>query len=357
MASNEQPLSFWERADLYPGQLAVMGAVLYNAVAGVFRGNSGNKEYKLHVANAMVRKTVTRLSPRQLQALSPSTDEAYEAFMKSKGVQPESVSLPHSAKGHWIGNKNAKKVMVYYHGGGFALGAGEGHFDFYSGLVDSLTANGHDVAIFFLSYALAPQSAYPTQLRQAVEALRYILVETGRAPADVIIGGDSAGGNLALAVLLHLTHPHPEIEPLAGNLAPLAGVVAFAPWVNFATDGKSMQENRYKDIIPAAALECWSSNYVSGKGKTGDAWCEPNRAPLEWWKGAKADHVLILAGGDEILFSSIDDFAKKFQTVVPNTTYVVGYGETHVAPVYSGRVLGRETQQGRELRRWLGPRL
>lgn len=256
--------------------------------------------------------------------------------MKGKSLQPDTVTLPHGAKGHWIGNKNAKKVIVYYHGkapdhpicpqpnptnphpgGGFALSGGEGHFTFYNGLIESLNANGHDVALFFLSYTLTPHASYPTQLRQAVEALRYILISTPRTPADVIVGGDSAGGNLALAVLLHLTHPHPEIEPLAADLAPLAGVVAFAPWANFAVDGPSMQKNRYKDVIPPEALVNWSRAYLAGK--TADAWSEPNRAPLEWWKGAKAEHVLILAGGDEILFSPIDDFAKKFQVCLSSS--------------------------------------
>ncbi|KAF9886333.1 hypothetical protein FE257_011592 [Aspergillus nanangensis] len=356
MASQE-PISLWEKIDIYPAQVSILTSTLYNAITGIFRGQSGSKEYKLHVANAMIRKMVTRLNSKQIQHLSPTTNAAYEAFMKQKGLQPESVSLNHGATGHWIGNKTAKKVLIYYHGGGFALGGSDGHFTFYSDLITQLNANGHDVALFFLSYTLTPHAAYPTQLRQSVEALRYILTSTQRSPSDVIVGGDSAGGNLALAVLLHLTHPHPEIDAIAGSseMAPLAGVVAFAPWVNFATDGASMQTNRYKDVIPPEALEMWSRAYLAKKPS--DAWSEPNRAPVEWWKGAKTEHVLILAGGDEILFSAIDDFAKKFQAVVPNTMYVVGYDETHVAPVYSGQILGKETQQGRELRRWLGPRL
>jgi hypothetical protein len=36
--------------------------------------------------------------------------------MKKRGLQPESVTLPHNTEGHWIGNKNAKNVIVYYHG-------------------------------------------------------------------------------------------------------------------------------------------------------------------------------------------------------------------------------------------------
>ena len=36
--------------------------------------------------------------------------------MKNKGLRPETVTLAHGAKGHWIGNPSAKKVIIYYHG-------------------------------------------------------------------------------------------------------------------------------------------------------------------------------------------------------------------------------------------------
>lgn len=42
---------------------------------------------------------------------------------------------------------------------------------------------------------------------------------------------------------------------------------------------------------------------------------------------------------------------------MPNTTYVVGYGETHVDAVYSASLKSTESQQGKELKRWLGARL
>jgi acetyl esterase/lipase len=198
-------------------------------------------------------------------------------------------------------------------GGGFALPPVAGHFAFLSTLIDDLNKNGHSVAIFFLAYTLSPPAEYPTQLRQAVEALRYTLTQDARDPSNVVVGGDSAGGNLALAVLLHLTHPHPEIDPISlPDGAELAGVFGFAPWVSFALDGESIKANRYKDVIPEEGLKVWAESYL-GKRKEGDAWSEPAKAPLEWWVGAKAKRVLILAGGDEILFSAVEEFAKKLQ--------------------------------------------
>lgn len=195
-------------------------------------------------------------------------------------------------------------------GGGFALAAGAGHFSFLNALIKTLNSNGHDVSVFFLAYSLTPPATYPTQLRQAVESLRYILSTTHRDPSSVMIGGDSAGGNLALAVLLHLSHPHPEIDPLELS-APLKGVFAFAPWVSFRSDWPSLETNRYKDMIPKEALATWSKAYL--RGKKGDSWSEPLLAPTEWWRGAKTEHVLVLAGADEILLSPIEEFVERFK--------------------------------------------
>ncbi|PLB43513.1 alpha/beta hydrolase fold protein [Aspergillus steynii IBT 23096] len=354
MTTKSLSLSLWERVDLFISQLSAFGSVLCRALTGVFRGQSGAKTYKLHVGNSLIRAFGSRLSPRQFQHVYPPTKSAYETFMKSKGIEPESVTLNDGATAHWIGNKNAKNVVVYYHGGGFVIPAADGHFEFFTSLVARLNAANHDVAIFFLAYTLAPQEIYPVQLRQSADALRYILTETGRSPSNVVVGGDSAGGNLALALLLHLSHPHPDIEPLGHALSsPLAGVVGFAPWVDFGVDGPTIQQNRDKDMIPEIALVNWSREYLGGK--EGDEWSEPNRAPVEWWRDAreKTQRLLFLTGNDEILFSAIDAFVKKVQTVVPDATYVVGHRETHVAPVYSGQFLNEETQQGKALESWL----
>ncbi|KAI9036344.1 putative 6-hexanolactone hydrolase [Aspergillus affinis] len=376
MALDRTSLSLWERADLLAAQLSAVGAALYSAITGAFRGKSGASSYMLHVGNAMIRSLVGRLSSRQLQYVYPSTKSAYESFMKSKGLEPENVTLNHGATGHWIGDKNAKNVVVYNHGGGFAIPASEGHFDFYTSIINHLNASNPshgDIAIFFVAYTLTPHETYPTQLRQSISALQYILTETHRSPENIILGGDSAGGNLALAVLLHLVHPHPDIEPLGPLLdghPPLAGVFAFAPWVSYNLDGATIKGNRKKDMIPAKVLVDWSRGYLASGSSTnggtkedevreGDAWSEPNKAPVEWWRDAreKTDSVLFLAGRDEILFSGIEAFVEKVKSVIPDATYVVGHGETHVAPVYSGQFLSEEAQQGKALKSWLAARL
>lgn len=67
------------------------------------------------------KKTWSRIwqqltSPLLDRYLSPPDDEVYQTVMKKRGLQPEVVQLPHDTEGYWIGNKNAKNVVVFYHG-------------------------------------------------------------------------------------------------------------------------------------------------------------------------------------------------------------------------------------------------
>jgi acetyl esterase/lipase len=303
---------------------------------------------------AAIRRMCDRTSDRQKQTMNPPTTSVYMSTMQKRGLQPEIVSLPHNTEGFWLGNKNAKNVVIYFHGGGFALPAVPSHFDFWLDLLQVVNDNGHDIAVFFPRYTLTPYGTYPTQLRQVTGALRYILNETGRSPSNVIVGGDSAGGNLAMATLLHLSHPHPEIEPISLS-EPLAGVFGYAPWINFSNAGPSFKDNEWKDILTPSVLKGWSASYLGGQ--VSDNWNEPDRAPAEWWQDAKTERILILAGSDEILLSPIEQFANKVKSAFPNTTYVVGYDESHDASFYVDAGSKEGTQTGRELRRWITSRL
>ncbi|KAJ5826835.1 hypothetical protein N7447_003598 [Penicillium robsamsonii] len=345
-------LGLWERADIPFMHLSVYASMVYAAITGVFRGKGSPKRYDHHVLTAVFRKVIDRRSDRQIQYLTPPTSVAYADVMKKRGLEPETVALPHDVEGHWIGNKDAKNVIIYYHGGGFAMPAIAAYFEFWLEMLKALNETGHDLAVFFPRYTLTPHATYPTQLRQAVEALRYIINETGRSPANVIIGGDSAGGNLTTATLLHLSHPHPEIEPLTLS-TPLAGAFTYAPWIQFSTEWPSMKENQWKDIVTAPTLTRWSDSYRADK--QADNWNEPFNAPAEWWSGVKAEKILVLVGGDEILLSPIQEFVKKIKSVYEEITLVVGQDESHDAPFYT--MTKEDSQTKTELRRWLAARL
>jgi len=144
----------------------------------------------------------------------------------------------------------AKYTMVFYHGGGFMAPGSPNHIDL---LFRMVKWSNNNLAIFCVAYTLSPAGVYPTAIHQSVEGLRYILDLAGHAPGTTLIGGDSAGGNLVLAVISHISgHPHPQsdiVKPL--NLsAPLKGALAIAPWTS--SDNKkypSMDAHRSRDIV------------------------------------------------------------------------------------------------------------
>jgi acetyl esterase/lipase len=53
--------------------------------------------------------------------INPSTAKSYEAACKAQKITPQTIDLPNGTKANWIGKKDAKNVLIYYHGGGFVL--------------------------------------------------------------------------------------------------------------------------------------------------------------------------------------------------------------------------------------------
>lgn len=221
------------------------------------------------------------------------------------------MSLSHNAHGHWIGDAStADNVLIWYHGGGFSLPANMGYFEFFARIVDDMSAQGKSVAVFSLSYTLAPHGPYPTQLRQAVECLRYVLQQNERAPRSVFLGGDSAGGNLVGGVLSHLAHPHPDIEPLVVKQN-LGGAVMIAPWTLLDAEFPDRIIYSGGDIITEDVAGPWAKAYIAD-GKR-DYYTDLSTAPADWYETFPVEKVLVTGGENEILLPVIEDFAQKFK--------------------------------------------
>lgn len=189
-----------------------------------------------------------------------------------------------------------------------------GHLQYLTDMKDTLVAQGSDVAVLLLAYDLAPEHKYPTQLRQAIECLRYLIETTGRSPSDISLGGDSAGGNLTISVLSHLTHPHPEIPALPLQTK-LHAALLLSPWCSFNTHTPAYKTNAEKDCFDARPLERWSAAFLGNDSPfAGDFYSEPVTAPASWWEGTAdvIDEVLIWGGGNEILLDGIEEFSKRF---------------------------------------------
>lgn len=134
----------------------------------------------------------------------------------------------------WVssrGDKDARKVVLYFHGGGYIAGSPDTHRHMIARL-SRLTG----MRVFLPSYRLAPEFPIPSQLEDARGAHAHLL-KIGYAPEEIILGGDSAGGGIALALLAELCQ--------AGRQP--ASVFVWSPFCDQSFSGASVTENSRRD--------------------------------------------------------------------------------------------------------------
>ncbi|MFP5473478.1 MAG: alpha/beta hydrolase fold domain-containing protein, partial [Gammaproteobacteria bacterium] len=118
----------------------------------------------------------------------------------------------------------ADRVLLYLHGGGHFFGSIKSHRHYVSRL-----AVAGNVTAFHIDYRLAPEHPYPAAVEDALKAYQYVLGQ-GIKPENLIVGGESAGGNLAAALLLTLKEK---------GLPQPAGVYLLSPWLDMQTTAES----------------------------------------------------------------------------------------------------------------------
>jgi len=131
-------------------------------------------------------------------------------------------------------NVEAKKVVYYLHGGSFVMRG----LSMYEDFCYNFCNIRDDVEVYMLDYSLAPEHQYPTQLNEALDVWNEI-TKTFK-PEDVIIGGDSSGGNLSMALIHKLKKEM--------NIAPKAGFFISSD-IDMTFSGESFYSNYGKDIV------------------------------------------------------------------------------------------------------------
>lgn len=185
-------------------------------------------------------------------------------------------------------------------------------FQFWNHIITTLGQSHKEIAIFAMSYSLAPQAKYPTQLIQAVDALRYIQAQNQNAKKSVVLVGDSAGASLAFGALLHLTHKHPAIEELQLT-KPFEGValMGFPGATNDRSASKELDKYCGGDIIDPDVVEAWMRDYLGDS--VPDYYTDPINAPDKWFQNLPSKRMLLLAGGNELLRPMIEALGQRLK--------------------------------------------
>jgi acetyl esterase/lipase len=169
-----------------------------------------------------------------------------------------------------------------------------------------------------------PESPFPTQLRQANAALKHLLSK-GIPPANIVLGGESAGGNLVLQLASHILHPLPSIPSPPVLSHPLAGAVLLSPWNALSVDAPSYTRNSGKDILLIPSYKFVLSLASVGVTPEVRSYGEPLSAPPSWWEGLDTvySRLLITAGEYECPFDHVMQSSKILSRYVRDTTTVV----------------------------------
>ena len=136
----------------------------------------------------------------------------------------------------WLIPKGAPqdRAVLYIHGGAWYMGSANTHRSFVSRL-----AYAAGLRTLLINYRLAPEHPFPEGLDDCIAAYGW-LIQSGITAKKIIVAGDSAGGNLTLALLVALRD--------AGKPLP-AGGVALSPATDLAFTGQSVQTRLELDPI------------------------------------------------------------------------------------------------------------
>jgi acetyl esterase/lipase len=163
-------------------------------------------------------------------------------FASQAAVEP--VRIP----GYWLDagervQANAppapgEKVVLHLHGGGYVFGSASPD-DMTALMSRGLLAHVQSLRrTFALEYRLAQASGgpFPAALLDALAGYNHLVNVAGFAPQDIVICGDSAGGNLALALVRYLFEERAFLERASKTpLAPPGGLILASPWVDLGT--------------------------------------------------------------------------------------------------------------------------
>jgi acetyl esterase/lipase len=152
-----------------------------------------------------------------------------------KGITVRAIQVD-GIHSEWIEpiDASSTKAILYLHGGGYCICS----LDTHRGLAARL-ALASQTRVLIIDYRLAPENPFPAALEDALSAYRWLL-EQGYSAQHIAIGGDSAGGGLALATILRLRD--------AKQILP-AALFLLSPWTDLTFSGDSHRTLRAIDPI------------------------------------------------------------------------------------------------------------
>jgi len=184
----------------------------------------------------LVKKVHGMVENTDLEKHRQSQDNIGALMKNSKEISYREMDVD-GMYGEWVSVNRAhmkKYVILHCHGGGYSTGS-----SLYARTLTTKLAASTSMDVLCFDYRLAPENPYPAAIEDALKAWDYLML-LGYGARDVILSGDSAGGNLALALVMRLKEQ--------GRLLP-RGIVLMSPWTDLTSSGESYQSKAEVDPV------------------------------------------------------------------------------------------------------------
>ncbi|MBU2991826.1 alpha/beta hydrolase [Octadecabacter sp. 1_MG-2023] len=230
-------------------------------------------------------------------------------FRKPKGLASQDVGPCLKVT---VGEPEQDRAILYLHGGAFVTGSRRS----YLALAGRLAKRTRAV-VYLADYPKLQKAPFPAAPEAVLAAWDY-LIEQEWQPHQIVIAGDSAGGNLVFGLLARL---------LARGQRP-AGVAAFSPWGDLTLSGETITTNAKVDpLIPVGRIQEAVDLYLDGENP------RDIRASPVFADYPNPPPVLIQVGAEEVLLSDSERLA-----ALTGATLEVWPSVPHVWQIFDGRL-------------------
>ncbi|MDC0662673.1 alpha/beta hydrolase [Marinobacter sp. SS21] len=220
------------------------------AFTQVFKHAKGHWKYSL--LNLLLRVSVKWRHGLEVD-VSSVRDQVAKLDRQAPKQLPDIKRLKADAdgvSGEWLvpDNHHENRVVLYLHGGAFVASSPNVHATMLAPWCQTLGARA-----LMVDYRLSPEHRFPAASDDCFVAYKWLL-EQGIEPRNIVIAGDSAGGNLVLSTLLRLKTEQVALPGCA---------VLLSPFLDFTLSGRSALTNARKDPIFTSAFAIGVRNHYA----------------------------------------------------------------------------------------------
>jgi monoterpene epsilon-lactone hydrolase len=296
--------------------------------AGTGAQDRDRVEREADMPSQAMRSAIEAIRDRQQSSAGqapPTLEERRAAFTPADRLYPvpDDVLVTEVNAGgvpaHWLAapGADAGRVLLFLHGGGFEFGSVRS-----DGELAARLGRASGMRVLFPEYRLAPEHPFPAAIDDVLAAWRWLRSGEALGTRSIAVAGDSAGGGLAVALLVATRD--------AGEALPAAAVL-MSPTVDLTSSGASMTERADQDPISTPAmLRQFASDYLAGADpKT------PLASPL-FAQLAGLPPLLVQVGTADLLLSDSERLAAAAAAAGVDVTLEIGEGLPHVYQLMLG---------------------